>query len=37
MEQEFEDIYGYNHITTTEIARGGHGVVFRTQNSNIAV
>ena len=37
MEQEFEDIYGYNHITTTEIARGGQGVVFRTQNSNIAV
>lgn len=33
----FEDIYGYTHITTSEIARGGQGAVFRTQNPNIAV
>ena len=37
MDQEFEDIYGYNHIITTEIARGGQGIVFRTQNTNIAI
>lgn len=37
MSQQFEDIYGYNHITTSEIARGGQGAVFRTQNPNIAV
>lgn len=37
MSQQFEDIYGYKHITTSEIARGGQGAVFRTQNPNIAV
>lgn len=34
---QFEDIYGYKHITTNEIARGGQGAVFRTQNPNIAI
>lgn len=37
MSYQFEDVFEYNHITTTEIARGGQGAVFRTQNSNIAI
>lgn len=37
MRQQFEDIFGYKHITASEIARGGQGVVFRTQNPNIAI
>lgn len=37
MSLRFEDVFGYEHNTTTEIARGGQGAVFRTQNSNIAV
>lgn len=37
MSQQFEDIYGYKHITKSEIARGGQGAVFRTQNPDIAV
>ena len=37
MGQQFEDIYGYTHNTTSEIARGGQGIVFRTENPNIAV
>ena len=37
MEQQFDDIYGYTHNTTSEISRGGQGIVFRTENPNIAV
>lgn len=37
MGQQFEDIYGYTHNATTEISRGGQGIVFRTENPNIAV
>ena len=37
MSHQFEDVFEYNHITTTEIARGGQGAVFRTQNPNIAI
>lgn len=37
MEEQFEDIFGYKHIITKEIARGGQGVVYRTQNLNIAI
>ena len=37
MGQQFEDIYGYTHNTTSEISRGGQGIVFRTENPNIAV
>lgn len=37
MSLHFEDIYGYTHITSTEIARGGQGAVFRTQNPNVAL
>lgn len=37
MSQQFEDVFGYKHMTTAEIARGGQGVVFRTQNPNIAI
>lgn len=37
MGQQFEDIYGYIHNTTSEISRGGQGIVFRTENPNIAV
>lgn len=37
MGQQFEDVFGYKHITTSEIARGGQGAVFRTQNPNIAI
>jgi serine/threonine protein kinase len=37
MGRQFEDEFGYKHITTSEIARGGQGAVFRTQNPNIAV
>lgn len=32
-----EDRNGYKHTLTHEIARGGQGVVYRTQNPNIAV
>ena len=32
-----EDINGYKHTLTKEIARGGQGAVYRTQNPNIAV
>lgn len=37
MGQQFEDIYGYTHNTTSEISRGGQGIVFRTENPNMAV
>lgn len=37
MSYQFKDVFEYNHITTTEIARGGQGAVFRTQNPNIAI
>lgn len=37
MSHQFEDVFEYKHITTTEIARGGQGAVFRTQNPNIAI
>lgn len=37
MGHQFEDIYGYTHNTTAEISRGGQGIVFRTENPNIAV
>ena len=37
MGQQFDDIYGYTHNTTSEISRGGQGIVFRTENPNIAV
>jgi len=37
MSERIEDIYGYIHVTTKEISRGGQGVVFRTQNPNIAL
>lgn len=37
MGQQFEDVFGYMHLTTSEIARGGQGAVFKTQNPNIAV
>ncbi|MCD7826416.1 MAG: hypothetical protein LUH14_10740 [Clostridiaceae bacterium] len=37
MGQQVEDVYRYRHNTTTEISRGGQGVVYRTQNPDIAV
>lgn len=37
MSLQFQDIYDYTHITSTEIARGGQGAVFRTKNPNIAL
>lgn len=32
-----EDIFGHKHTLTSEISRGGQGVVFRTDDPNIAV
>lgn len=32
-----EDIYGHKHTLTNEISRGGQGVVFRTDDPNIAI
>ena len=37
MNEKYEDVFGYNHIVIKEIARGGQGIVYRTQNPNIAV
>lgn len=35
--EQYEDIFGYKHKVDKEIARGGQGIVYRTQNSNIAI
>jgi serine/threonine protein kinase len=35
--KQFEDTYGYTHIVTSEIDRGGQGAVFRTQDPDIAI
>ncbi len=35
--QQFEDVYGYIHIVSSEIDRGGQGAVFRTLDPDIAI
>lgn len=37
MGYQFEDQYGYTHVVSDEIARGGQGVVFKTQNPDIVL
>lgn len=37
MSKQYIDSYGYVHIITEEISRGGQGVVYRTTDPNIAV
>lgn len=37
MRQQFEDVFGYTHHTTSKLASGGQGTIFRTKDTNIVI